>query len=132
MSVKTPSGAKRTLVVRGIYDPPSANQLLGDMSMSQQAFDKAFANPKNKFTFLAADAGADQALTRPRPKGSRRQAPHRRRVPERRHQGHGIVLAMLYVLLGFSVVVSLFGMVNTLVLRCSSAPARSGCCGPSA
>ncbi|HEX3279015.1 MAG TPA: ABC transporter permease, partial [Thermoleophilaceae bacterium] len=54
VSVTTPSGDKRTLVVRGIYDPPSANQLLGDVSMSQRAFDKTFENPKNMFTFLAA------------------------------------------------------------------------------
>ena len=57
---QTPSGAKRTLVVRGIYDPPEANPLLGDVSMSQQGFDKAFKRPKNKFTFLDADAGADR------------------------------------------------------------------------
>jgi hypothetical protein len=39
LSVKTPAGAKRTLVVPGIYDPPEAKQLLGDVSMTQQAFD---------------------------------------------------------------------------------------------
>jgi putative ABC transport system permease protein len=116
VSLKTPSGAKRTLVVRGIYDPPSANQLLGDVSMSQQAFDKAFSHPKNKFTFLDADAGSAAALT----------AAAKGLVDAKLHTGAAYpkdatkdmatVLAMLYVLLGFSVVVSLFGMVNTMVL----------------
>ena len=48
VSITTPSGAKRTLVVRGIYDPPAANPLLGDVSMSQQAFDKAFEQPEEQ------------------------------------------------------------------------------------
>ena len=92
------------------------NPLLGDVSMSQQAFDKAFAQPKNSFTFLDADAGAADGAEGGRQGLRRRDAPHRRRVPEGRDQGHGDVLAMLYVLLGFSVIVSLFGMVNTMVL----------------
>ena len=116
VSVTTPSGAKRTLVVRGIYDPPSANQLLGDVSMSQQAFDKAFENPKNKFTFLAADAGADQALNAAAKDISDAKLHTGAAYPDDATKDMAIVLAMLYVLLGFSVVVSLFGMVNTMVL----------------
>ena len=116
VSVTTPSGAKRTLVVRGIYDPPSANQLLGDVSMSQQAFDKAFENPKNKFTFLAADAGADQALNAAAKGISDAKLHTGAAYPADATKDMKIVLAMLYVLLGFSVVVSLFGMVNTMVL----------------
>jgi putative ABC transport system permease protein len=116
VSVKTPSGTTRSLVVRGIYDAPSANQLLGDVSMSQQGFDEAFSHPKNKFTFLDADAGSAATL----------KAEAKGLVDAKLHTGAAypkdatkdtqIVLAMLYVLLGFSVVVSLFGMVNTMVL----------------
>jgi putative ABC transport system permease protein len=116
VSVTTPSGDKRTLVVRGIYDPPSANQLLGDVSMSQRAFDKTFENPKNMFTFLAADAGADQAL-KAAAKGIGDAKLHTGAAyPKDATKDMAIVLAMLYVLLGFSVVVSLFGMVNAMVL----------------
>ncbi|HEX6618128.1 MAG TPA: FtsX-like permease family protein [Solirubrobacteraceae bacterium] len=116
VSITTPSGTKRTLVVRGIYDPPSANQLLGDVSMSQQAFDKAFENPKNKFTFLAADAGADQALKAAAKDISDAKLHTGAAYPGDATKDMKVVLAMLYVLLGFSVVVSLFGMVNTMVL----------------
>jgi hypothetical protein len=42
------------------------------------------------------------------------------------------VLNVLYVLLALSVIVSLFGLVNTLVLRSSSGRASSGCCALSA
>jgi putative ABC transport system permease protein len=116
VSVTTPSGSKRTLVVRGIYDPPSANQLLGDVSMSQQAFDKAFENPKNKFTFLAVAGGADQALNAAAKGISDAKLHTGAAYPADATKDMKIVLAMLYVLLGFSVVVSLFGMVNTMVL----------------
>jgi putative ABC transport system permease protein len=116
VSLKTPSGAERTLVVRGIYDPPSANALLGDISMSRQGFDKAFANPKNKFTFLDANADAAAAL-KAQAKGSVDAKLHTGAAyPKDATKDTQVVLAMLYVLLGFSVVVSLFGMVNTMVL----------------
>ncbi len=44
--------------MKGVYDPPEQNPLLGDVSMSKQAFDKAFDNPKNSYTFLAGDAAS--------------------------------------------------------------------------
>jgi putative ABC transport system permease protein len=116
VSLKTPSGAKRTLVVRGIYDPPSANALLGDVSMSQQGFDKAFTQAKNKFTFLDAD-GASAATLKAEAKGLVDAKLHTGAAyPKDATKDTQVVLAMLYVLLGFSVVVSLFGMVNTMVL----------------
>ena len=89
VSLKTPSGAKRTLVVRGIYDPPEANRCWATSACPSRAFDKAFSNPKNKFTFLDADAGADGGAEGRGEGLSRRQAPHRRRLPQGRHQGHG-------------------------------------------
>src|ERR687886_867313 len=39
LSMVTPSGVKRTFVVRGIYDPPAIDQSLGSISISQRAFD---------------------------------------------------------------------------------------------
>ena len=42
------------------------------------------------------------------------------------------ILFIFYALLAMSVIISLFGIVNTLVLRSTSARARSGCCGRSA
>jgi len=107
-----PSGAKRTLVVRGIHRPRA--DLLAAVSMSQKAFDQIAPQPRNSLTFL--DGGSD--------------APVKAQVEgfgdATFHTGSGYaadkakemqkLLSMLYVLLGFSVIVSLFGMVNTLVL----------------
>ena len=65
LSITDPAGDKRAVVVRGIYDPPEIEQLLGAVSISQQAFDDAFPQPKNRYTFLDAGPGAQPAL-RPR------------------------------------------------------------------
>jgi putative ABC transport system permease protein len=116
VSVKTPSGEKRTLVVRGVYDPPEANPLLGDVSMTKQAFDKAFNNPKNSFTFLAGDAGAEKALAASAKDSGDAEFHTGAAYPKDATKDMATVMAMLYVLLGFSVIVSLFGMVNTMVL----------------
>jgi putative ABC transport system permease protein len=114
--VTTPAGDKRALVVRGIQSPPKIKQLLGDVVISQQAFDTAFTQPKNSYTFLdATPAAGKQIETLAKGFGD-----------AKFHQGDeyakdatkdmATFLAMLYVLLGFSIVVSLFGMVNTMVL----------------
>ena len=116
LSVKAPSGERSTLVVSGIYTPPQTDALLGDVSISQETFDAAFRRPRNSFTFLDAEPAAGPAIA----------ATVRRFGDAVYHTGaayphdatkdmHTFV-AMLYVLLGFSVIVSLFGMVNTMIL----------------
>jgi putative ABC transport system permease protein len=116
LGFQTPSGEKRTVVVRGIYDPPAARALLKDVSIGQAAFDDAFPAPKNAFTFLDAGPGANAALTAAA-KGLGDATLHTGAAfPKDATKEMATFLAMLYVLLAFSVVVSLFGMVNTLVL----------------
>jgi putative ABC transport system permease protein len=116
VSLKTPSGAKRTLVVRGVYDPPQAKHLLGEISMTQQGFDDAFSSPKNSLTFLAGGAGAKAAVERATKHIGDAKFHTAAGFPKDSTKDMQTMLSMLYVLLGFSVVVSLFGMVNTMVL----------------
>jgi putative ABC transport system permease protein len=116
LALTTPAGTKRTLVVRGVYAPPKTSQLLGDVSMTQKGFDAAFSQPKNSFTFLDGGPAA----------GDRIAAAIKGMGDAKLHTGAAYAkdatkdmatfLAMLYVLLGFSIVVSLLGMVNTMVL----------------
>ena len=116
LSLKTPSGEKHTLIVRGIYDAPPAQPMLGSVSISQQAFDKAFSNPKNSFTFLDADDCGAAAIKSTVKDLSDANYHTGAAYPKDATKDMATVLAMLYVLLGFSIVVSLFGMVNTMVL----------------
>jgi putative ABC transport system permease protein len=116
LALQTPSGEKRVVVVRGIYDPPAARALLKDVSIGQAAFDDAFPAPKNAFTFLDAGPDASAALIAAA-KGLGDATLHTGAAfPKDATKDMATFLAMLYVLLAFSVVVSLFGMVNTLVL----------------
>ena len=116
LSIQTASGDKQAVVVRGIYDPPEIDQMLGAITIGQQAFDKVFPQPKNRFTFLDAGADANQALTAAAADFTDASVHTGAAFAAHYTQGFASFLNFLYVLLAFSVVVSLFGMVNTLVL----------------
>jgi putative ABC transport system permease protein len=116
LSIQTASGDKLAVVVAGIYDPPEIEQMLGPISIGRQAFDKVFPQPKNRFTFLDAGADANQALTAASADFSDAKVHTGAAFANDYTEGFASFLNFLYVLLAFSVVVSLFGMVNTLVL----------------
>ena len=63
-SIETASGDKRTVVVAGIYDPPEIEQMLGDVTIGQEAFDASFPQPKNLFTFIDAPPEASATSRR--------------------------------------------------------------------
>jgi putative ABC transport system permease protein len=116
-AIETASGQRLEAEVHGIYDPSELAGLLGAVTISQEAFDAVFPRPRNLFTFVdlagSGDASAlGETVARfPDAKLHTESAFVTSRTAEFRK-----ILALLYVLLAFSVVVSLFGMVNTLVL----------------
>jgi len=116
LAIRTASGDKRTVVVRGIYDPPEIEQMLGAVTIGRGAFDAVFPQPKNRFTFLDAGPGANGALTRAAAGFSDAAVHTGAAFANDYTKGFASFLNFLYILLAFSVVVSLFGMVNTLVL----------------
>ncbi len=72
-------------------------------------------DPRNAFTLLDAPAGSG-ARGRGGSASATRRSTRAPRYVKDSTKDMATFLAMLYVLLGFSIVVSLFGMVNTLVL----------------
>jgi putative ABC transport system permease protein len=115
-----PSGERRVLVVRGIYEPPPFYPLLGNVSIAKSTFDTLYERPRNQFTFVnvagdptdATQKELEQALADfPDAKVQTREA-----WIKDQDKDFNQFLIMLYVLLALSVIVSLFGMVNTLVL----------------
>ena len=94
--------------------------MLGSIAISQQAFDSAFDRPQNAYTFLNVRGGASPkttaALERSLAAYPDAKVATRHDWVESRAEGVNQLLNLLYVLLALSVVVSLFGMVNTLVL----------------
>ncbi len=123
ITVINPAGKKARYTVRGVYTQPKFGQIdpvLGSIAISQQAFDSTFERPQNAFTFLNATGGVSSMTT-----GALQLAllgypdvklSTRSEWIETRATGIDKLLNLLYVLLALSVVVSLFGMVNTLVL----------------
>jgi putative ABC transport system permease protein len=90
--------------------------MLGPITISRQAFDKVFPQPKNRFTFLDAGPTAQHRLTAAAAGFSDAQVHTGAAFAHDYTKGFASFLNFLYVLLAFSVIVSLFGMVNTLVL----------------
>ena len=114
LSVQSSSGEQLKLHVVGIHKAPAMDALLGDVSIDQAAFDGAFARPQNLFTFV--DGSTQAALAKTTAGFPDAKLTTEAEFSKSRADGLAMILKMLYVLLGFSVVVSLFGMVNTLVL----------------
>jgi putative ABC transport system permease protein len=102
------------LRVVGIHEPPKMDSLLGNVAIAQATFDGAFSRPQNAFTFV--DGSSKAALGKVTAAYPDAKVTTQAEFEKSRADGLGTILKMLYVLLGFSVVVSLFGMVNTLVL----------------
>jgi putative ABC transport system permease protein len=120
LTVKTPTGTAMQLHVDGIVDPPKGGSAFGQVSVSVATFDRSFADHRNQFTFVNLRGGPTQANTA-RLKQSLAAFPAA--VVETRDEFKktrvGDItqgLQILYALLGLSVIVSLFGVINTLVL----------------
>ena len=119
-TVLTTDNNRRKFVVRGIYDGSPFYPLLGTASISQDAFDGLYDRPRNRFTLInvpgapgeAQKAGVESGLESfPDTRVQTRQE-----WIDKEDAEISQFLLLLYVLLALSVVVSLFGMVNTLAL----------------
>ncbi len=120
ISVETPTGKTMHLVLKGIYAPPKGGSPYGDVTISTRLFDANYANPQNVYTFVNVAGGATAANTakltaalKPFPEAK---IATESEFKHNQEQGIDTLLNLLYVLLSLSIVVSLFGIVNTLVL----------------
>jgi putative ABC transport system permease protein len=118
--LETPKGDRLLMEVHGIYDPPGLDPLFTGIVISQEAFDGAFPRPKDLFTFVDMKDGSSAAGTASLERALAgfpdvKLATKAGWVDER-SSGINDLLTGLYVLLALSVIVSLFGMVNTMVL----------------
>ena len=103
--------------MRGIYDPSDLASLLGKVTIGQAAFDASFPRPRNLFTFVDVEDAASVSALEQTVAGFPDAKLHTESAfVTSRTKEFSTILNLLYVLLAFSVVVSLFGMVNTLVL----------------
>jgi ABC-type antimicrobial peptide transport system permease subunit len=112
--------ARKTFKLQGIFDPPAGGSPFGRVTISQATWDKYNPEPRNLYTFVRVRGGENEANLK-RLEASLAGFPNakvqtRQQFVDNQISGLNSVLNILYVLLALSVIVSLFGIVNTLVL----------------
>jgi putative ABC transport system permease protein len=120
ISVLTPSERRILLTVRGIATDEA--RLLGDLTITRSLARAAFGQREDALDFVSYAHGADN--TQVQPAVNRLLAAHfpqtksRTAAQFKQDQANQIdtLLTLIYVLLALSVIVSLFGIVNTLIL----------------
>jgi putative ABC transport system permease protein len=115
-----PSGTAGLFTVKGIFDPPTGGSPFGNVTISSEAWDERVENPRNLYSFVAMQgdvtdentAALDEALS----DFKNAKVQTREEFIDNQISALNSILNILYVLLALSIVVSFFGIVNTLVL----------------
>ena len=120
LTVDTPTGKTLRLRVDGIFDEPKGGSPFGEVSISTVTFDDSFATHDNEFTLLNIRGGPSDdntaALKRALAAFPVAEVETRDEFKNGQLADLTLTLNILYALLGLSVIVSLFGVINTLVL----------------
>jgi len=120
IDVETPSGGVLHLKVQAVSSPPRGGSPFGQVTTSAATFDAAYPNPQNVYFFAKVAGGVTPATTK-RLNAVLKPFPDAKLQTEQQfitnqENGLNLFLNLLYILLGLSIIVSLFGIVNTLVL----------------
>jgi putative ABC transport system permease protein len=120
LRVVTPNGHQLALRVKAIFKTPKLDSVLGGVVIAQSTFDRSFPRPRNALVLVdvrgGASAGAERSLAAALRGYPDTKLDTRDGWASTRAHGFTQILNLFYVLLALSVVVSLFGMVNTLAL----------------
>jgi len=118
--LETPTGKVLHLKVDGVFKLPKGGSPFGTVTISNTLFDANYVDPENEMAFVNIKGGVTDANTKALDKAAAG-------FPDAKVQTHeefksnfekplNDIVRLLYVLLALSVIVSLFGIVNTLVL----------------
>ena len=114
------NGQRMTYRIKGIFDPPTGGSPFGPVTISAAAWDRHNENPRNLYSFVRMQGGQTDAnlasLDSALADFPNAKAQTRDEFIDNQIAGLNSILNILYVLLALSVIVSLFGIVNTLVL----------------
>jgi putative ABC transport system permease protein len=119
-TVTSASDRETPLEVKGIYKAPPFQPLLGSISIVTSKFDTLYQQPRNLYAFIDVKGGpstsAEDSLNQAVASFPDAKVQTRKAWIDSQIQDFNNFLVTLYVLLALSVIVSIFGMVNTLVL----------------
>jgi putative ABC transport system permease protein len=120
LTLTAPTGKSVDVKVIGIFDPPTGGSPFGVVTISDKAWDKIYDTPQNLFSFVRMKGGetdADRAaLERQLKAFPNAKVQTKKEFIDNQISGLNAILNVLFVLLALSVIVSLFGIVNTLIL----------------
>jgi putative ABC transport system permease protein len=117
LAVTAPGGDRLALEVAGISEPDRFNPLgLGEVTISRLAFDRSFSAERERYGFVKADGPAVPELKQALAAYPDVKLQANAAFVDRQAAWVDQILAIFYVLLALCVLVSLFGIVNTLAL----------------
>ena len=120
LSLTAPTGQTVNLRVRGIFKPPTGGSPFGPVTISDTTWDSIYDAPQNLYSFVRMHGGESDAnkaaLERELRVFPNAKVQTKKQFIDNQISGLNAILNVLYVLLALSVVVSLFGIINTLVL----------------
>jgi putative ABC transport system permease protein len=118
--IQVPSGTFLTVRVKGVFKNPKGGSPFAEATIGAAAFDSVMPRPQNEMALMNMPGGVSDANTsalesrlRVFPDAKVQTQSEFKTAFEKPLNG---LLAMLYALLGLSVIVSVFGIINTLVL----------------
>jgi len=119
LTMITPAGPLQLNVI-GIFKPPTGGSPFGRVTISDTTWDKYYASPQNIYSFIRMRGGettANEAAVKRQLKAyPDAKVQTKEQFIDNQISQINKLLNVLYVLLALSVVVSLFGIINTLVL----------------
>ena len=120
VAITFPNGNTQSFVVKGVFNPPPGGSPFGTVTISAAAWDREVPSPENLFSFVKMTGGttdANQAALDTALKDfPNAKAQTRKKFIASQIGPFKQILNILYILLALSVLISLFGIVNTLVL----------------
>ena len=120
LKLETPTGKFLYLKVKGVFKQPSGGSPFGAVTISNRTFDATYPQPKDLYSFINIRGGVTDENTKALEnalKGFPGTKVHTQSDFKKSQEKFlNLVLNLFYVLLGLSIIVSLFGVVNTLVL----------------
>src|SRR3954453_6120907 len=121
LRLKTPTGAIVYLQVKGIFEEPTnGNSPFARIAMSTPTYDASFPGRENSFTMVNVRGGPNTAntanLNRALAGFPDAEVKTRDEFKDGQIKQMEMLLNIVYALLGLSVIVSLLGIVNTLIL----------------
>jgi putative ABC transport system permease protein len=120
VQVQFPSGKKVTVNLRGTYDEPKGGSPFGDAVVSTRLFDANIPRPQDQMVLINSPDGVNETNTVTLQDNLRSFADAKVQTRDQfikdSEKPINALLNLLYVLLALSVIVSLFGIVNMLVL----------------